>query len=183
MYLYIARLALSVFYLGNFRMIRDIRPVFSRRKSIYGKQEGYVLLTMPDAFLTTYLNDAIKKLIKDVLKGTLSNRKETAFLLSQARQQRENAKKRSAHPNIPVFLIASITSACNLHCAGCYARATGMCGDEKPAGAEPMSVPEWENIFGQAEELGTSAPPRSGGGGGRAFLDHIPDIYERDADR
>ncbi|WP_319378179.1 radical SAM protein [uncultured Methanocorpusculum sp.] len=144
-------------------MIRDIRLGFSRRKSIYGKQEGYVLLTIPDAFLTTYLNDAIKKLIKDVLKGTLSNRKETAFLLSQARQQRENAKKRSAYPNIPVFLIASITSACNLHCAGCYARATGMCGDEKPAGAEPMSVSEWENIFGQAEELGISFILLAGG--------------------
>jgi len=117
---------------------------------------------MPDAFLTTYLNDAIKKLIKDVLKGTFSNRKETAFLLSQVRQQRENAKKRSAYPNIPVFLIASITSSCNLHCAGCYARATGMCGDA-PVGAELLSVPEWEHIFGQAEELGISFILLAGG--------------------
>lgn len=120
-------------------------------------------LFMADTFLSTYLNTAIKKLIKDVLKGTLSNRKETAFLVSQARQQRENAKKRSLHPNIPVFLIASITSACNLHCAGCYARATGMCGDEKPAGAEPLSVSEWENIFLQAEELGVSFILLAGG--------------------
>lgn len=117
---------------------------------------------MPNTFLSTYLNTAIKKLIKDVLKGTLSNRKETAFLLSQARQQRENAKKRGAHPNMPVFLIASITSACNLHCAGCYARATGMCGDA-PAGAEPLTVPEWEHIFVQAEELGISFILLAGG--------------------
>ncbi len=117
---------------------------------------------MADTFLSTYLNTAIKKLIKDVLKGTFSNRKVTVFLLSQARQQRENAKKRSAHPNMPVFLIASITSACNLHCAGCYARATGMCGDA-PRGAEPLSVPEWENIFGQAEELGVSFILLAGG--------------------
>jgi MoaA/NifB/PqqE/SkfB family radical SAM enzyme len=117
---------------------------------------------MPDTFLSTYLTTAIKKLIKDVLKGTLSNRKETAFLLSQARQQRENAKKRSAYPNMPVFLIASITSSCNLHCAGCYARATGMCGDA-PGGAEPLSVVEWENIFGQAEELGISFILLAGG--------------------
>ncbi len=110
---------------------------------------------MPDTFLTTYLNDAIKKLIKDVLKSTLSNRKETAFLLSQVRQQRENAKKRRAYPHMPVFLIASITSSCNLHCAGCYARATGMCG-EAPRGAELLTVPAWDHIFAQAEELGIS---------------------------
>ncbi len=112
--------------------------------------------------LSDYLNTAIKKLIKDVLKGTLSNRKETVFLVSQAHQQRENAKKRGLYPNMPVFLIASITSACNLHCAGCYARTTGMCG-EAPAEAEPLSVSEWGNIFGQAEELGISFILLAGG--------------------
>ncbi len=117
---------------------------------------------MPDTFLTTYLNDAIGNLIKDVLKSTLSNKKETVFLLSQMQLQRKNAKKRSAYPNMPAFLIASITSACNLHCAGCYARATVMCGDV-PAGRELLSVPEWEHIFAQAEELGISFILLAGG--------------------
>ncbi len=143
-------------------MTRENRPWFFPTEKHIGKQAGYVLLIMPDAFLTTYLNDAIKKLIKDVLKGTLSNRKETVFLVSQARQQRANAKKRSLNPNILVFLIASITSACNLHCAGCYARATGMCG-EAPTGAESLSVSDWENIFLQAEELGISFILLAGG--------------------
>ena len=120
------------------------------------------ILRMPDTFLTTYLNSAIEKLIKDILKGTLSNRKETAFLLAQMKHKRENAKKRAACSHIPAFLIASITSSCNLHCAGCYARAVGMCG-EGSAGAEPLSVHEWEHIFSQAEDLGISFILLAGG--------------------
>ena len=120
------------------------------------------ILRMPDTFLTTYLNSAIEKLIKDILKGTLSNRKETAFLLGQMKHQRENAKKRAACSHMPAFLIASITSSCNLHCAGCYARAVGMCGDA-PGGAEPLSVSEWEHIFSQAEDLGISFILLAGG--------------------
>ena len=112
-------------------------------------------LSMPDAALTVYLNTAVEKLIKDILKGTLSNPKETAFLLAQMKHQKENAKKRLAYPHMPAFLIASITSSCNLHCAGCYARAVGMCG-EGLTGAEPLSVSEWEGIFLQAKELGIS---------------------------
>ncbi|MDD3257001.1 MAG: radical SAM protein [Methanocorpusculum sp.] len=112
--------------------------------------------------LTAYLNDAIENLIKDILKGTLSNKKETAFLLSQMKYQTENAKRRRAFPHMPAFLIASVTSSCNLHCAGCYARATGMCGDA-PAGASPLSVSEWQDIFLQAEELGISFILLAGG--------------------
>ena len=119
-------------------------------------------LSMPDAALTAYLNTAIEKLIKDILKGTLSNPKETAFLLAQMKHQKENAKKRLAYSHMPAFLIASITSSCNLHCAGCYARAVGMCG-EGPAGAEPLSVSEWESIFLQSKELGISFILLAGG--------------------
>ena len=119
-------------------------------------------LSMPDAALTVYLNTAVEKLIKDILKGTLSNPKETAFLLAQMKHQKENAKKRLAYPHMPAFLIASITSSCNLHCAGCYARAVGMCG-EGLTGAEPLSVSEWEGIFLQAKELGISFILLAGG--------------------
>jgi len=112
--------------------------------------------------LTTYLNSAIEKLIKDILKSTLSNKNETVFLLSQMKYQTENAKKRCAYPHMPAFLIASITSSCNLHCAGCYARATGMCS-ESPVGSELLTTPEWQNIFQQAVGLGISFILLSGG--------------------
>ena len=43
--------------------------------------------------------------------------------------QREIAKQQEKEGlHVPPFLIASIASQCNLHCAGCYARAGGGCG-------------------------------------------------------
>ena len=34
--------------------------------------------------------------------------------------------------HVPAFLIASITSSCNLHCAACYSRANHACSDSAP---------------------------------------------------
>lgn len=69
---------------------------------------------------------------------------------------REASKRRAAFEkmgeHIPPFLIASITNNCNLHCAGCYARANHACTDEKAAGQ--LTDEEWLAIFREAKELG-----------------------------
>lgn len=85
--------------------------------------------------LTNYMNTAIEKLIADILKSTLKNPKETLFLLDFKKSIKNSNKKREEFEDlsqhIPSFLICSITSSCNLHCKGCYARANGICNEEK----------------------------------------------------
>jgi MoaA/NifB/PqqE/SkfB family radical SAM enzyme len=53
---------------------------------------------------------------------------------------------------VPPFLIISITSKCNLHCAGCYAAATGtVC---EGATQSSLDIGQWRDIIQQAKELG-----------------------------
>jgi Predicted Fe-S oxidoreductases len=70
----------------------------------------------------------------------------------KATEIRQNYDKNGQ--NIPVFLIASITSSCNLHCTGCYSRAHGSCSDEAPL--NQLSAEEWGDIFAQAKNMGIS---------------------------
>ena len=72
---------------------------------------------------------------------------------------RERYSKEGQH--IPVFLIASITSSCNLHCTGCYSRANDACHDDEPF--DQLSGEEWEDIFTQAKDLGISFIVLAGG--------------------
>ena len=112
---------------------------------------------MADDFnLTTYLNQGAEQLVQDILKATLRNPKETAFLRRYHAAQLITEKRRSLLElegnHIPMFLIASITNACNLFCKGCYARANGQCGQ---TGTEPLlNAKQWGDIFDQAEEAG-----------------------------
>ena len=63
--------------------------------------------------------------------------------------------------HVPGFLLASITSRCNLHCAGCYARCIGSASDEAPA--EQLTCGDWQKIFREAEALGVSFILLAGG--------------------
>ncbi|MDO5844352.1 MAG: radical SAM protein, partial [Methanocorpusculum sp.] len=129
---------------------------------------------MDNNTLTEYLSQGTENLIKNTLKNTLSNPKESAFLISQMKYQSENAVKRKLSENngihIPVFLIASITTECNLHCVGCYARANGICFDEvkrlplaKKEERQMLTKTDWDKIFSEAESLGISFILLAGG--------------------
>ena len=67
-----------------------------------------------------YLNNGVEIILKDALKATLKNPKESLYLLKFSKHAKKATKIREKyHENgkdIPVFLIASITSSCNLHC-------------------------------------------------------------------
>ncbi|MEZ4510107.1 MAG: radical SAM protein [Eubacteriales bacterium] len=95
----------------------------------------------------------------------MRNPKETAFLLSYALASKRAASARGRHAaaggHIPAFLIASITNRCNLHCAGCYARANNLCDDQ--ASEELLTDEQWERIFTQAGEIGVSFILLAGG--------------------
>ena len=53
--------------------------------------------TMKDMVLTEYMNDSVKGLIKDIIKNTLNDPKETAFLMKCRNQSRRAMKSRTEH--------------------------------------------------------------------------------------
>lgn len=109
-----------------------------------------------DFQLGTYLTNGVEKIVKGAIRATITDPKESAFMVSFARASREASRKRAKAEqngeNIPPFLIASITSSCNLHCAGCYSRQNHACTDEAPI--NQLSGEDWRHIFSEAKDLG-----------------------------
>ncbi len=106
--------------------------------------------------LEGYLSTGVENIIKSALKSSLSNPKESLFMAQYAmvskyaRKKREKAEKIGEH--IPPFLIASITSECNLHCMGCYARSNYACLDQEAE--DQMNEEEWAKVFEEAMDMG-----------------------------
>ncbi len=124
-----------------------------------------VYIIMQEIDLGEYLYGGIERIIKGAMKATLKNPKESVFLSKYVLSAKKAAKIRKEYDekevHIPAFLIASITTKCNLHCAGCYARANQSCTDTKCQGQ--MSGEEWNRVFSQAKELGISFILLAGG--------------------
>ena len=76
--------------------------------------------------LEEYLADSVGIIINDIVRAALYHPKEAVFMAQYALASKKAAAKRTVSAergeHIPPFLIASITSSCNLHCRGCYAR-------------------------------------------------------------
>ncbi len=114
--------------------------------------------------LNVYMEQGISLLVKTAGKYYLNNPRGIAFLAKIAPEIKKSAKRRQANEaegtHVPPMLIASITSRCNLHCAGCYARAAGGCSDGT---ASDLLAEDWKRIFGEASELGVSFILLAGG--------------------
>lgn len=112
-----------------------------------------------------YMTKGVERVVSDALKATLKNPKESTFMLgfsaasAAASMKRKKAEKNGEH--IPPFLIASITSKCNLHCAGCYSRCNHATVDTAPV--SQLSDAEWLGIFDEADDLGISFILLAGG--------------------
>ena len=119
----------------------------------------------PDFDLQAYLSQGVERLISDVMKATLRNPRESAYMLRFAKAAQAAAKTRQTYENqgehIPTFLIASITSQCNLHCTGCYSRCNHATVDE--GGTTQLTAEEWGRIFQEAGKLGISFILLAGG--------------------
>ena len=121
---------------------------------------------MPEKFnLQEHIAHGVEKIVSDVLKTTIKNPRESAFMLKFAAASRSATKTRRRLEkeglNVPSFLIASITSSCNLHCDGCYSRFNQATTDSEPV--RQLSDQEWLAIFREAEELGISFIMLAGG--------------------
>lgn len=106
--------------------------------------------------LEQYLSSGVRNIVRQMTKISDFYAKESLFMAQyaiaskRAASLRIEAQKRGEH--IPPFLIASITSVCNLHCAGCYARSMDFCSDREPV--DQMTAEDWEAVFEQARDMG-----------------------------
>ncbi len=112
-----------------------------------------------------YLTEGVEAIVKDALRATLRDPKESLFMARFAAASRKASERRVENEkeglHVPSYLIASITSSCNLHCAGCYSRANHATEDCAPR--QQLTTEQWESIFVQAEELGVSFILLAGG--------------------
>ena len=115
--------------------------------------------------LGKYLTDGVEKIVKGAVRATLADPRERAFMarfaLSSREASRRRAKAEEGGENIPPFLIASITSSCNLHCAGCYSRQNHACTDGAPV--NQLTKDDWDRVFSEARGLGISFILLAGG--------------------
>jgi len=126
--------------------------------------------------LQEHIARGVERIVADALKATAKDPRESAFMLRFAAASRRatNIRRRleKEGEHIPSFLIASITSRCNLHCAGCYSRCNDATTDTEPV--EQLSADEWHQIFTEAKDLGVSFIMLAGG---EPML--RPDVIER----
>ena len=100
------------------------------------KQTAKEILLEQEFDIQAYMTRGVENVVSDILKATLRNPRESAYMLrfaaasKRASAKRQEAQKHGEH--IPPFLIASITSQCNLHCAGCYSRCNHAMVDAAP---------------------------------------------------
>ena len=115
--------------------------------------------------IQNYLADGVEGIVKDALRASFKNPKEILFLRKFSKNAKKATEIRKKYEktgqNIPAFLIASITSSCNLHCSGCYSRSNHACNDDAPI--NQLSDEEWEDIFNQAKDMGISFIVLAGG--------------------
>lgn len=121
---------------------------------------------MNDEFdIQAYMTHGVERIVADSLKATLRDPRESAFMVKFAAASRKASKIRAeaekAGEHIPPFLIASITSKCNLHCAGCYSRCNHATEDAEPVCQ--LTGDEWLAVFREADEIGISYILLAGG--------------------
>ena len=118
-----------------------------------------------DFDLQEYMTKGVERVVRDAVKATFKNPKESAFMLKFAAASKAASKKRrkaeDMGEHIPPFLIASITSKCNLHCAGCYSRCNHATVDSEPV--RQLTGEQWLKIFDEADQLGISFILLAGG--------------------
>ena len=115
--------------------------------------------------IQAYMTKGVERIVEDAIKATFRNPKESAFMMRFAVASKKASKKRAemekAGEHIPTFLIASITSSCNLHCAGCYSRCNHATTDAEPV--RQLKDEDWLRVFNEANELGVSFILLAGG--------------------
>lgn len=100
------------------------------------------------------MNNEIMKLVKTAIKISVKNPSFSPFIVKNLLWQKKAEKLRNNFSQegyqIPPFLIASVTSRCNLRCKGCYDQAQ----HEKQK--NELSTQKWVDIFSEGKALGVT---------------------------
>jgi MoaA/NifB/PqqE/SkfB family radical SAM enzyme len=123
------------------------------QESVSGKSD--------DRDMRKRLDRDLKRFFIDALRVSLAHPRWWPATLRLLLNQRSAAKKRllwqKQNVHVPPFLIVSVTSSCNLRCAGCYAQALH-------AGKEgQLSASRLGELFSEAKSLGVSTVMIAGG--------------------
>jgi len=115
--------------------------------------------------LEAYLTRGVEKVVRDLIKSAVFHPAESAYMARYALASKKAARLRQESAargeHVPPFLICSITSKCNLHCAGCYARSLESVDDGEPV--RQLEAEDWGKIFAEARELGVGFILLAGG--------------------
>ena len=111
--------------------------------------------------LRRILNDSLKIFFKDAVRVSLKNPSQARFFLRTVKWQKRAARIREEYSqegvSIPPIMIFSITSACNLHCKGCYHQALNR------TSLPEMSDEKVKRVITEARDLGISFIVLAGG--------------------
>ncbi|MBO7603114.1 MAG: radical SAM protein [Bacteroidales bacterium] len=118
--------------------------------------------------LYTYMSESIAGIMTKAYKSMLFNPREALFahkmrvLFKKSEKKREQYSKEEGI-DVPPFLISSISTTCNLHCKGCYARANGIARDDGQSGKPSLTPEQWKKIFEEAAGMGINFSLLAGG--------------------
>ena len=118
--------------------------------------------------LAAYMSNSIRTIMAKAYKSVLSNpreakfafRMQTLFLKSEKRRRKMLEQEEL---EVPPFLISSISTTCNLHCKGCYARSNGIAEDDAANQKATLTPDQWKNIFTEAADMGINFSLIAGG--------------------
>ena len=118
--------------------------------------------------LGAYMSNSIRTIMAKVYKSALSNPREAKFAYRMQTLFKKTEKRRRKMLElegleVPPFLISSISTTCNLHCKGCYARSNGIAEDDTAHQKATLPPEQWKAIFTEAAEMGINFSLIAGG--------------------
>ena len=114
------------------------------------------------------MSGSISRIMAKAYKNVLSNPREAKFafrmqqLFAKSEKRRKKVKELE-DIDVPPFLISSISTTCNLHCKGCYARSNGIAEDHEDERKATLSPEQWQQIFTEAASMGINFSLLAGG--------------------
>lgn len=118
--------------------------------------------------LAAYMSNAIRNIMKKAYKNVLQNPREARFALRMQWLFEKSEKRRSKILEtggivVPPFLICSISTTCNLHCKGCYARSNGIANDKADSSKPTLTPAQWHQFLAEAAGMGVNFSLLAGG--------------------
>lgn len=118
--------------------------------------------------LQNYMSGSIRNIMTKAYKSVLTNPRQAKFVFKMQRVFEKSEKRRKIIEeneglHIPPFLITSISTACNLNCAGCYARKNGIADDPGKSTRATMTPEQWKQIFQESADMGINFALLAGG--------------------